>query len=287
MGCSCRLGRVWDPGGWTGEGRPAPSRIASTRGSPCWLLRPGLVIGLAVPSLCWWRQASRGPPHVSPRALCPGMITTRSRPKAVAIKGQGGGSGVVDDRKKRSLPSGVHKHLCAANLRTETGCPGVARGQEWDRREAGGDRRESGRGQLCRESGRPQVEMGRPPYHQPAPGHRGPRVLQPSCHCHPRGEHPVASSRNNDAGGQPRAGERGTVACMSAARGGALRPGTPRPRCPLAVRRDPRLLRRHRVAASRARDASAAERKASAAAAGPHTLSSWMSRSVDLSMERN
>jgi hypothetical protein len=27
--------------------------------------------------------------------------------------------------------------------------------------------------------------MGRPPYPQPAPGHRGPRVLQPSCRCHP------------------------------------------------------------------------------------------------------
>lgn len=114
-----------------------------------------------------------------------------------------GGSGVVDDRKKGSLPSGCHKHLCATNLRRETGCPGVARGQEWDRKEAGGDRRKSGRGQLCRESGRPRVEMGRPPYPQPAPGHRGPPVLQPGCCCHLRGEHRVASSRNNDAEGSP------------------------------------------------------------------------------------
>lgn len=89
MGCSSRSGRVWDPGGWAGEGRPAPSRIAATQGYPPWLLKPGLVIELALPSMCWWRQASRGPPHVSPLALCPGMITTRSRPKAVAFKGGG------------------------------------------------------------------------------------------------------------------------------------------------------------------------------------------------------
>jgi hypothetical protein len=106
-------------------------------------------------------------------------------PKGSGLQGSGGGSGVVNDRKRGALPSGGHKHLCAANLRTETGCPGVARGQERDRREAGGDGRESGPGQLCREYGRPRVEMGRPPYPQPAPGHRGPRVLQPSCRCHP------------------------------------------------------------------------------------------------------
>lgn len=211
------------------------------------------------------------------------MITTPFPPKG---SGHQGGSAVVGDTKKGSLPSGGHKHLCAANLRRETGCPGVARGQERDRREAGGDRRESGRGQLCWESRRPRVEMGRPPYPQPAPGHRGPRG--------PAAQLPLSPGRGalgslqpeQRRGGQPRAGGRGTAACVSAARGGALRPGTPRPRCPLAVRRDPRLLRRRRVVASRAR-ASAAERKASAAAAGPRTLSSWMSRSVDLSMERN
>lgn len=69
-----------------GGGAPRPLQNRFYSWSPPQLLGSGLVIGLALPSLCWWRQASRGPPHVSPLALSPRMITTHSRPKAVATK---------------------------------------------------------------------------------------------------------------------------------------------------------------------------------------------------------
>lgn len=194
---------------------------------------------------------------------------------------------MVGDKERGSLPIDSHKHLCAANLRTETDCPGVALGQERDRREAGGDRRESGRGQLCRESGATSSRHGATSVSSASSG--APRTSGPAAQLRlsPARGAPGGLLPEQPRGGQPGSRGRGTAACVFADRGGALRPRTPLPRSPLAVRRDPRLLRRTRVAASRAGNASAAERKASAATAGLRTLSSWMSRSVDLSMERN
>lgn len=151
---------------------------------------------------------------------------------------------MVGNRKRGSLPSGGHKHLCAANLRTETGCPGVARGQERDRTGAGGDRRESGRGQLCRESRRPRVEMGRPLYPLSAPGHRGPQVLQPSCRCHPRGKHPVASSRKTTRRAAPRGRARDSRLCVHDPGRGAAPGDTPPqmpPRCPAGLATTPEM----------------------------------------------
>lgn len=285
MECSNRPKRGLGPGRLGGEGRPAFSRLASTGVSPSPVPQtpPGYRIRRSVCTAGEDRPA--GDPKVSP--LCPpsAIITTPSRPRQWPSREKWCGR----RWEEGSLPTGGHKHLCAANLRTETGCSDVARGQEWDRRATRGDQRQSGRASRTTLLGKRATSTRDRAASTSADHVRTPMSLGSYS--------PDATVTREESTGWPPAGATTRRAApRGRARdsrlrlrgpGRALRRGIPRPRCPLAVPRDRRLLQRRREAASRARDASAAERKASAAAAGPRTLSSWMSRSVDLSMERN
>lgn len=301
-----------DPGGWAGRGAPPPLDLLPPRVtlSPVPQTWPGYRISRSVCLCSWWRQASRGSLSLSSRLVRPLDDPLHPfAPKAVAIKREM----VWAAMRERGPCLAVATNTSVQRISQGKQAVPVSRGGRSGTGERrAGDRRQSGRRAsrttLPRKratssrdwgagAGAGDGDGGRPPPPRARSG--APRSLgscSPDATNHPRGQRAGGLRREPRRGGQPRAGGQGTAACVSAALGGALRRGTPRPRCPLAVPRDRRLLQRRREAAGRARDASAAERKASAAsaaaaaaaaAAGPRTLSSWMSRSVDLSMERN
>lgn len=162
------------------------------------------------------------------------MITTPSRPRQWPSMGKWCGR----RWKEGSLPTGGHRHLCAENLRTETGCPCVARGQERNRRAAGGDGRQSGRASRTTLPGK-RATSSRQGAASASAGHvRGteePRVLQPRCYCHPRGEHRVASNGSKTRRAAPRGRARDSRLCVRGTGRGAVSGDTPPqmpPRCP-------------------------------------------------------